>query len=171
MMKGIYLLLGTNLGERKENLKIATQKIEDQIGQILNYSSIYETAAWGKTDQPNFYNAVLEIEADISPDNLINKCLSIEKEMGRKRIEKWAERLIDIDILYMDDWIVKTNDLQIPHPRIQDRAFTLIPMNELDKNFKHPVLLKTQLDLLKSCSDKLEVKKIDKKKPEGNLRA
>ncbi|QCK17031.1 2-amino-4-hydroxy-6-hydroxymethyldihydropteridine diphosphokinase [Mangrovivirga cuniculi] len=170
-MKGIYLLLGTNLGERKENLKIASMKIEEQVGQILNYSSIYETAAWGKTDQPNFYNAVLEIEADISPEDLIKKCLLIEKEMGRKRIEKWAERLIDIDILYMDDWIVKTNDLRIPHPRIQDRAFTLIPMNELNKTFKHPIFLKTQHELLKSCSDNLKVKKIDKKKPEGDLRA
>ncbi|NMM50204.1 2-amino-4-hydroxy-6-hydroxymethyldihydropteridine diphosphokinase [Marinigracilibium pacificum] len=170
-MKGIYLLLGTNMGDRQSNLKTAAEKIEDQIGKILNYSSIYETAAWGKTDQPDFYNTVLEIEADISPMDLINKCLEIEKEMGRIRIEKWAERLIDIDILYMDDWIVKYDSLTIPHPRIQDRAFTLFPLTEIASEFIHPVLLKSQKSLLSECSDTLEVKKIDKKKPEGNLRA
>lgn len=159
-MKGIYILLGTNLGKREENLKQAlTLLVENKI-QILTHSSVYETAAWGKTDQQAFLNQVVQIATSLNPIQLLEKLLSIEAEMGRIRKEKWGERLIDLDILYYDDVVLDSPNLHIPHIGITERRFTLAPLAEIAPDFIHPTYLKTQIALLNLCKDELPVKQI-----------
>src|SRR6187551_1647807 len=111
MNNRIFLLLGTNLGDRRANLKNALDEIERSVGVILMTSSIYQTAAWGKLDQPDFYNQVVETETDLGSAELLETILSIESKLGRERREKWGERLIDIDILLMGDRIIQTERL------------------------------------------------------------
>jgi len=160
MIDGIYLLLGTNLGDKKSNLKEARLAISKSLGDITGYSDIYETKAWGKENQPSFLNQVLEISSDKTPEVLLDNLLTIEKELGRVRKEKWGARLIDIDILYYSDWIHDTRHLKIPHPGIPKRRFTLVPLVELNHEFVHPVLKKSNNELLQECEDRLEVRKV-----------
>ena len=155
-MNGIYLLLGTNLGDRLNNLRTASKLLQDREIRILNESSIYETEPWGKSDQGWFLNIVLQIETNLSPNELLNCCLEIEQRMGRIRQEKWSERLIDVDILYYESQKIETDILTVPHKAIQDRKFTLIPMNELAPEAIHPVLNDTQANLLANCTDELD---------------
>jgi 2-amino-4-hydroxy-6-hydroxymethyldihydropteridine diphosphokinase len=157
-MKKTYLLLGTNLGDRKRNLEQAIELLEVKGLKIKGRSSIYETAAWGFVDQPSFYNQALEAMTDYSPKELLLIVKSVENEMGRIKKEKWQERLIDIDILFYNDMIVNDEHLVIPHPEMQNRKFALIPLVELTANQIHPVLRKTTMELLDECEDKLEVK-------------
>ncbi len=151
------LLLGTNLGDRNQNLKMARELIKKEIGLISRNSSVYETAAWGVTDQADFLNQVVIIETAMAPEVLLKKCLGIEHQMGRVRIRKWDKRFIDIDILYFEDQIIDTKYLTIPHPGIQDRRFTLVPLVEVVPNQLHPILSKTHTLLLEECPDKLTV--------------
>lgn len=155
-----YLLLGSNLGNRKQILKNAATNIEAKIGSISVYSSIYETLAWGFEEQPAFLNQVIVVTTKLNPHQLLSTINNIETELGRVRHEKWGERLIDIDILYFDNLIVNTENLVIPHPEIANRRFTLIPLVEIAARFTHPILGKTQTELLANCKDELEVKKI-----------
>ncbi|GAB5527142.1 MAG: 2-amino-4-hydroxy-6-hydroxymethyldihydropteridine diphosphokinase [Roseivirga sp.] len=157
-MKGIYLLLGTNLGDREKNLSAARNLMKEEAIELKAVSSIYETAAWGIEQQPGFLNQVLEVATDLSPEALLKTLLAIELEMGRVRIQKWGERLIDIDILYYQDKVVDTADLKVPHPEIPNRRFTLVPLVELAAGEVHPVLGKTQQELLAVCPDGLEVR-------------
>ena len=159
-MKGKYLILGTNLGDKMQNLKTAIILIEKEIGDINAISSIYETEAWGYKEQPTFLNQVIRLDSDLNPFQLLNKILRIEKEMGRKRFQKWHERLIDIDILFYDDLVINTENLVVPHPEIPNRLFTLVPLCELSKNEIHPSLNKSMLHLLKETTDPLGVKKV-----------
>lgn len=159
-MKGKYLLLGTNLGDRKKNLTTAITSIENHLGKIIQKSSIYESEAWGFHDQPAFYNQVVKLITSFSPEELLKKITLIEKKMGRVRHEKWKERLIDIDILYFNDLIINTRQLVIPHPQIQNRRFTLVPLCEISADEIHPVLKKSNLELMEELSDSLRVKKI-----------
>ncbi|MFY0594244.1 2-amino-4-hydroxy-6-hydroxymethyldihydropteridine diphosphokinase [Roseivirga sp.] len=156
-MSGIYLLLGTNLGERASNLRRACELLVVERIAIRKESSIYETAAWGVEDQPSFLNQVIEIETNKTPERLLALVQAIEIEMGRKKKVKWGERLIDIDILYCSDTIVNHPDLVVPHPEIQNRRFTLVPLVEIASTFKHPVLKVTQQELLDNCPDQLAV--------------
>jgi len=155
---GIFILLGTNLGDRLSNLDQCLKHIEAKVGNLMKRSSIYETAAWGKEDQPNFLNQAVQLESRLQPEELLSACLAIEKEMGRMRIEKWGERSIDIDIIYFNNKIITTPRLTVPHPRLTERKFALIPMTEIAPDFKHPVINKTNAQLLEECSDQLEVK-------------
>ena len=157
---GIFLLVGTNLGNRLENIKLALQKISEKVGEIVNTSSVYETAAWGKTEQPDFYNLALEIATEKNPQEVLSLLQSIEKEMGRIRVERWEERIIDIDILYFSDQIINSPQLTVPHPEIPNRRFTLEPLNEIGADFMHPVLHKSNIEMLRDCKDKLAVKRI-----------
>lgn len=159
-MSNCFLLLGTNLGDKESNLQKALYEISVQIGAIITKSSIYSTAAWGKENQDSFLNQVIKITTKKSPKEVLSECLSIEKELGRVRFEKWGERLIDIDILYYDELIMNEDELTIPHPQIQNRRFTLVPLVELEEGYVHPVLQKTQMELLNICKDELEVNKI-----------
>ena len=160
MMKGIYLLLGSNMGDRRSFLKRADLHIRSKVGPVLRRSSVYRTAAWGFTDQRDFYNQVLEVEAILPPVELLKKIEEIMDLMGRSRTEKWRERVIDIDILYYGDHQINQPDLIIPHPRIQERRFTLVPLCELAPEMMHPVLGLCHKELLEACEDKLDVYKI-----------
>jgi 2-amino-4-hydroxy-6-hydroxymethyldihydropteridine diphosphokinase len=155
-----YLLTGGNMGNRTGYLHDASENISSSCGEILKKSSLYETAAWGKTNQPNFFNQVLLIETVLTAVELMKKILWIEEKMGRIRNEKYGARIIDIDILFFNDEIINSPQLIIPHPEIQNRRFALAPMNEIAAKFIHPILLKNISTLLKECGDKLDVKKI-----------
>lgn len=157
MTNGIYLLSGTNLGDRMANMARALELIEKEAGQLTGQSQLYETAAWGVHQQPLFLNQVLEIKSSLPPENLLKTLLNIENKMGRQRLQKWGERLIDLDILYYADEVLETEEIMIPHPRIAERRFCLVPLCEITPLLVHPVLKKTQLQLLEECSDKLEV--------------
>lgn len=159
-MNKAYLLTGGNEGDRYLNMQQARTNIEHICGQLLLVSSIYETAAWGKRDQPDFLNQVLLIKTLLDPRDLLTAILNIEKEGGRKRTVKNAPRTIDIDILFYDHLILDEPGLSIPHPRIPERRFVLEPLNEISPDFMHPVLGKTIHQLLLECKDELAVKKI-----------
>lgn len=155
-----YLLTGGNLGNREANLSKAIELIEQFCGSIIAKSSIYETAAWGYTEQPNFLNQVLALETTLSPAILMQTVLQIEEQMGRKRMIKMGPRLIDIDLLLVDDYIMDTALLQLPHPHLPKRKFALLPLAEIAGNIIHPVEKKTILQLLTYCTDTLNVQKI-----------
>jgi 2-amino-4-hydroxy-6-hydroxymethyldihydropteridine diphosphokinase len=159
-MNKAYLLTGGNEGDRFLHMQQARANIELICGQLLLVSSIYETAPWGKTDQPDFLNQVILIDTKFSPEELLKGILSIEEKGGRKRTVKNAPRTIDIDILFYNDLILEKPGLTIPHPRIAIRRFVLEPLNEISPEFVHPVLGKTIRQLLLECKDELGVKKI-----------
>ena len=155
-----YLLIGGNLGNRKENLSKAKELITEHCGNITNSSSIYETAAWGMTEQPSFLNQALEISTSLNATQLMREILKIETMMGRVRNEKFGPRTIDIDILFYENHIHDLPFLKIPHPELQNRRFVLEPLAEINPELQHPVLKKTIAELLEECPDNLEVKKI-----------
>lgn len=154
-----YILLGTNQGEKALNLKTARKKIGETLGVVKQFSAIYETEPWGRSEQDTFLNQVLEVETTNDPEQTLSLCLDIEKAMGRVRIEKWMERIIDIDILYFNDAIISTDVLVVPHPEIQNRRFTLVPLVEIASDYIHPVMKKSNKDLLDTCPDPLNVKR------------
>ena len=159
-MEGVFLLTGSNLGDRIAHLQSAAQQIEQACGKILRQSSFYQTAAWGKVDQPDFFNQVLEITTSLSPEALLRSVLTIEQQLGRIRKEKWGERSIDIDILYYGSQIVEVAELSIPHKGIASRRFVLSPLNEIAPDFIHPVLLLSNQALLAACTDPLSVERL-----------
>lgn len=159
-MNTVYLLLGSNLGKSKEQLLQAIKYIEEYIGTVIKFSGLYSTAAWGNVKQPDFINQVIVVETLLHPLVLLKEILAIEKKMGRIRTVKNAARIIDIDILFFNNKIIKQKDLTIPHPEIQNRRFVLIPLVEIAGLKIHPVLKKTARELLKICPDKLNVQKI-----------
>lgn len=158
-MAEVFLLLGSNMGDSQKYLQEARLALQHQIGTLLATSSVYQTAAWGKTNQPDFLNQVLNMETALEPFEVLNRCLGIEQGLGRVREEKWAARTIDIDILFYDSMIVNHENLVIPHPFLHERAFTLIPLVELAPEWVHPVLKKSMTDLLASLGVDLAVKK------------
>jgi 2-amino-4-hydroxy-6-hydroxymethyldihydropteridine diphosphokinase len=160
MNNSIFILLGSNLGDRPTNLALARQEISRLIGKIITTSSVYKTAPWGNTNQPDFYNQVIEISSLLHPGQLLDGILEIETTMGRQRAVKWGPRIIDIDILLWGSRVIKSQSLTIPHPDLPHRRFTLLPLSEIAPNFIHPGERKTILTLLAACTDKLEVEKI-----------
>lgn len=158
-MNRAYLLIGGNLGDREKNFAMAKTYLEQYCGSVVQSSSLYETAAWGKTDQPSFLNQAVEMETDLSAGNLMAHVLEIEKLMGRERKEKYGPRVIDIDILLFNDEQYDLPFLKIPHPELPNRRFALTPLAEIAPNLLHPGLTKSIDQLLKECADKSEVKK------------
>ena len=158
-MPKLYLLLGGNLGNRTLYLQQARETIASQVGTIVQASGIFETAAWGKTDQPSFLNQVLEVETQLGPEQVLQTINLIEHELGRERLEHWGARVIDIDILFYDDLVQQTQRLTIPHPQLHLRRFTLQPLLEVAPDLVHPVLQQTINELLTNCPDTLEVKR------------
>jgi 2-amino-4-hydroxy-6-hydroxymethyldihydropteridine diphosphokinase len=152
MKNGVYLLLGSNIGDRLDNLLNARNSIQD-FGPIITTSSLYQTQAWGNTQQPDFLNQIVEISYKKSPQQLLVDVLSIENKMGRLRSEKWGPRSIDIDILFFGQIIVADKNLKIPHPEITNRKFTLLPLTEIAPEFIHPVSGKTSRQMLSECTD------------------
>lgn len=159
-MNTTYLLLGSNIGNSKQQLSIAIKLIKETIGKPMRQSVLYKTAAWGNTNQPDFLNQVVIVETKLSAIQTLKTILNIEKEMGRVRTVKNAPRVIDIDILFFNKEIIHQPNLTVPHPEIQNRRFVLVPINELSPNFKHPVFQQSIHHLLKNCKDALDVKKI-----------
>ena len=137
-MNTAYLLIGGNLGNRKENFLRAISLLNEQCGSVTRSSSIYETEAWGNTDQPSFLNQALEIKTDLNARQLMRKILKIEKIMGRVRKEKLGPRIIDIDLLFFENEIHDLRFLRIPHPEIQNRRFVLVPLAEINSGLQHP---------------------------------
>lgn len=160
-MGSVFLLLGSNMGDRLSHLLNAGQDISRQIGKIVTVSSIYRTAPWGNRDQPDFYNQVIEIDPFEDPHTTLLTLLEIEKKLGRVRSGKYGSRTIDIDILLWKDIIIRHPDLVIPHPQMQNRRFALEPLAEIAPAFMHPVLKKTSATLLKECTDELAVKRVE----------
>jgi 2-amino-4-hydroxy-6-hydroxymethyldihydropteridine diphosphokinase len=156
----IYILLGTNLGNKKLNLSNAIAKLSVNRINSKRTSSLYKTAAWGNTNQDYFLNQVLEVDTSIDPVELLEICLRVEKEMGRIRNKKWEARIIDIDVLFYNDFIMESNDLIIPHKHLHERLFTLQPLAELNPTLIHPVFNKTILELIQNCEDDLSVEKL-----------
>lgn len=160
-MNYAYLLTGGNIGNRLKSLESALRNIETEAGHVLKKSSLYETAAWGVTDQAPFLNQVLFVSTLLDASELLQTLLKIELDSGRKRTQKMGPRTIDIDILFYNNEIISLPDLTIPHPQIANRRFVLAPLNEIAADFVHPVLHKNISELSDTCSDKLEVKKIE----------
>ncbi len=155
-----YLLIGGNLGNRSANLQKAIQLIEQNCGQVVQSSAIYETEAWGITDQPAFYNQALKIETTFLPELLMKKLLIIEQEMGRIRTIKLGPRIIDLDMLFYNNILLNKEDLILPHPALTERRFVLLPLSEIAPDMVHPVFHKTIEVLLKECPDLLDVQKL-----------
>lgn len=152
--------MGTNLGDRQANLQRAIVEIEQNIGSILDCSSVYETEPWGVTDQPSFYNQVLKVATSLDPLQLLTATLAIEKEMGRVRTGRYGARIIDIDILFFEDLVIETAQLTIPHPRITERNFVLAPLAEIAPDLVHPMSHQTISAIWDAGNDQLGVKKI-----------
>ncbi len=157
----VYLLVGGNIGNRQANIDKAKELIVKKIGAIQKASSLYETAAWGMEDQPDFLNQALLVNTHLAPLNLLDELLAIEREMGRIRNEKFGPRIVDIDILLYNNRIIDHHDLIIPHPRMAQRRFVLEPLAEIAANMKHPLNSYTIGEMLQNCHDKLPVKKIE----------
>lgn len=161
-MNKAYLLIGGNLGAVKTNLQRARSEISRRIGRVLAASSLYQTAAWGLEDQPDFLNQVLIIQSERSAADMLTIMLQIEQDLGRVRKIKNGPRLIDIDLLFYNDQIINSAapDLKVPHPLLHTRNFTLYPLAELSPELVHPVLKKTIDALLKECPDSLQVTRL-----------
>ncbi|MEO9481799.1 MAG: 2-amino-4-hydroxy-6-hydroxymethyldihydropteridine diphosphokinase [Ekhidna sp.] len=162
-MNGIYILLGSNMGNRLEYLREAEILLIKAGIDILDESSIYETAPWGNINQDWFLNVTLQINTSKEPEALLSTLLDIEQALGRIRKEKWGERCIDIDVLYYHDQLIAKENLTVPHPGIPDRRFTLIPLVEMCPLECHPKTGKTQMQMLAECSDELDCKLTDYK--------
>jgi 2-amino-4-hydroxy-6-hydroxymethyldihydropteridine diphosphokinase len=154
----IYLLLGSNEGDRLRLLRDAAHFLVLHLarGHVL-YSSVYETAAWGKEDQPSFLNMALRMDTNHPPELVLAGARQVEQGYGRQRTEVWGPRTLDVDILFYADRVVNHPQLTIPHPQIQARRLALTPMAEIAPHFEHPVLKKTMLELLSICEDPLPV--------------
>jgi 2-amino-4-hydroxy-6-hydroxymethyldihydropteridine diphosphokinase len=159
-MDSIFLLLGSNLGNRKSFLNQAIAYIEAEIAPVIRVSSVYETQSWGKTDAPDYLNQVLMLQSELPAVELLHKILAIESKLGRRREEKWGSRTIDIDILFYGDAVINKPNLQVPHPELHNRRFTLEPLAEIASDFVHPVSHKNILQLKNELKDNLIVKKV-----------
>ena len=158
-MSKVYLGLGSNINDRIDYIERALKEIEGlKDTKIIKSSSIYETEPWGHKEQNSFLNLVVLIETSFSPLNLIVRLKEIEIKCGRIKRDKWFEREIDIDILFFDDFILKSEQLEIPHPQLQNRRFVLVPLNEIEPDFIHPLLNVNITSLLETSKDKSEVK-------------
>ncbi len=129
-----YIGIGTNLGDRAAMMAAAFHAL-NQTGEVRALSTIYRTRPWGRTDQPEFYNAVARIATTLSPRDLLTGLQRIERQLGRSRSERWAPRVIDLDILTYDDLAINDGDVRVPHPLLRERAFALVPLAELDERF------------------------------------
>jgi 2-amino-4-hydroxy-6-hydroxymethyldihydropteridine diphosphokinase len=146
-MSIVYLALGTNLGDRLANLRAAIEALPPEI-KVIAESKVYETPPWGVEDQPAFLNMAVKCETDLDAESLLHRLKQLEVQLGREKSFRWGPRLIDIDILFHDNLILESESLTIPHPRLHERAFVLVPLMDVAPDFIHPVLKKTVKELL-----------------------
>ena len=159
-MNTAYLCAGSNIGDRIGYLQQANNLLNDiKDIKVIKSSSIYETEPVGYIDQEWFVNAVLEIKTSLTPQDLLQECMRIEKQLKRIRDpeNKWGPRTLDLDILFYDNKIISEYSLQIPHPRIHERAYALVPMLEIDSDFIHPVIKKTIFEIHSELKEPEEV--------------
>jgi len=156
-----YIGIGSNLGDKTKQCKKAISKIlKVDHHKLLAKSSFFKTQPIGFTSQDWFVNAVIKIETELEPFNLLRTLKAIESQLGRTETFRWGPRIIDPDILLFDDLEIKTEDLQIPHPRLSERKFLLVPLAEIDQDLIHPGLKKTVGELLKDIVEDQGVEKI-----------
>ncbi|MCS7286620.1 MAG: 2-amino-4-hydroxy-6-hydroxymethyldihydropteridine diphosphokinase [Anaerolineae bacterium] len=153
----VYLGLGSNLGDRERNISIALERIEEEIS-ILQLSSLYETEPVGYLAQPWFLNAVCAGETKLAPYPLLDFLKAVERELGRTEGVRWGPRIIDIDILFYDTLVFSDEKLTIPHPRLHERRFVLVPLAEIAPDFVHPYFGLTVSELLAGVKDPSEVR-------------
>ncbi|SET57628.1 2-amino-4-hydroxy-6-hydroxymethyldihydropteridine diphosphokinase [Hymenobacter actinosclerus] len=165
-MKTAYLLLGSNLGDRAATLQAAVTELGRSAGRVTAASGLYETAAWGLTEQPAFLNQALEVQTHLTPTQLLAACQAAEQHAGRQRLVRWGARTLDVDILLYDDLVLDTPTLQLPHPRLPERRFALLPLAEIAASVLHPGLRRTINELLAECPDELAVT-LHETQPEG----
>ncbi|MCX6248357.1 MAG: 2-amino-4-hydroxy-6-hydroxymethyldihydropteridine diphosphokinase [Bacteroidetes bacterium] len=159
----LYLLLGSNLGDRKSQLDRSADLIAEMIGPVVMRSSLYETEPWGFASDDLFLNAALQCRTSLSPEEVMQRIERIEKLFGRERPGTgYSSRIIDIDILFYDGIVVDQEGLKIPHPRLPERRFVLVPLDEIAHSFVHPLSGKTIGDILRDCTDLKEVRKIER---------
>ncbi len=157
----VFLLVGSNLGDKLNFLLLAQNKIEENIGNIIAISSVYESESWGFKTNNTFLNQCVEVKTKLSPDTILKKIHIIEKSTGRVHNNKnnYESRNLDIDILFYNNDIIKKSDLIIPHPKLQERRFCLLPLVEIAPQLRHPTLKKTISQLLDECEDKANINK------------
>lgn len=146
----VYLALGSNLGDRLANLKQAIASLTPQM-QVKAKSAVYETPPWGYVDQPRFLNQVVRVKTYLEPEPLLKHIKRLEIALGRKETVPNGPRSIDIDILFYDDLVLDTGSLHIPHPRLEERAFVLVPLMDIAPDLVHPVGKKTVREMRALC--------------------
>ena len=163
MVKTISLLFGGNIGNTAVVFEKASQLLKQKIGPIGARSAIYRSKAWGYESENDFLNQLFLFKTRLSAEMILEACLEAEQILGRHRNSRhgYSDRIIDIDILYFEDLIIETEDLIIPHPKLQERLFALLPLTEIAPNFIHPVFQKTNKSLLSLCPDKSIIEKLD----------
>lgn len=152
------------MGDRKSYLEAALEKLDKHPDcRLGSVSHIYETPAWGKTDQADFLNLACQVETDLSAQEFLTFCQEIEQDLDRVRIEKWGQRTIDLDIIFWDEQVIREENLQVPHPYAHERAFVLLPLTDIATDYYHPVLQKTVAELLLPLKDVKDIKKLNLK--------
>lgn len=159
-MNRAILMLGSNVGNSVQYLQEAKENIQKKAGNIALQSCMYKTAPWGNENQHDYLNQALELETELDSKSLLHLLLEIEQEAGRIRIKKNDPRTLDIDILFFNDEIMESGELILPHPRLHERNFVLVPLMEIIPDFVHPKLLQTISGLHKICTDTLTVHKL-----------
>jgi len=161
MKRAIYLCIGGNLGEREANLEEAIDFIGFNFGDVVAVSSIYESEPWGMSDVPNFLNQVVHLHSELTDKELLEEIADLEDFFGRERSSQgYVSREMDIDVLFIDEEVISTEALQVPHPRMSERRFVLEPLAEIAPEFIHPELKQSVEVLLKACSDKGKVTRL-----------
>ena len=161
-MHQVFLGIGGNTGNKQDNFDKVYTFIKNELGEVLRSSSVYETSPWGFQSEDNFWNQILVVETEYSPEELLQKVAKIENWFGRERgTTGYTSRKMDIDILYFDELVIETENLTIPHPQIANRLFVLVPLAEIAPEFVHPLLKITTLEMVENCPDKSEINKID----------
>lgn len=161
MMRRVYIGIGSNLGDREFLIRKAVESLRQlPRTNVSGVSSLYDTEPVGETDQPPFLNAVAWLETELLPRDLLWQMLLIEKRMGRVRSRRWGPRPIDLDLLFYDEQVIEEPDLQIPHPEAHRRAFVLLPLLELDPNFRHPVTQETVRRMIQKLPPNPPVRKL-----------
>lgn len=160
MSHTVILCLGGNMGDRAFYIYSAISEIKEQIGNVKKLSNIYETEAWGVENQQAYLNCCIEVKSSLTPFEVLNTILTIEKNLGRERnpLLQYDARTIDIDVLFYNNDFIDTETLMVPHPRLHMRKFVLMPLNDIEPNLEHPILKLPITYLLQHCSDKLNVK-------------